>query len=66
MDKVYVVTSVDHSGYESWDISYHRTRKGALKFIMNSKYYDWLNLRYIEAGSFDDSYMYISERELSD
>lgn len=62
--KIYIVVSVDHGGYDSWDVSYHRTRKGALKFIMNSKYADWNRFRYIQQGGYEDNYMYITEREL--
>ena len=64
--KLYVVTSVDHGGYDSLDVSYHLSRKGALKFIMNSNYYNWMVCRYISPGSYDELTMYITERELYD
>ena len=46
MTKVYIVKSVDPGGYDSYDVSYHLTRKGALKFIMSRKYTAWNDLRY--------------------
>lgn len=66
VDKMYVVTSVDHGGYDSWDVSYHKTRKGALRYIINSNYRQWELCRYIASGSYDELYMYITERELDD
>lgn len=62
--KIYIVTSVDYGGYDSYDISYHLSRKGALKYIMNCKYADWLTYRYIVPGGYEDSCLYISERDL--
>lgn len=62
--KLFIVTSVDYGGYDSYDVSYHLTRKGALKYIMQRKYGTWEACRYIKPNSYDDEYMYISEREL--
>lgn len=64
--KLYIVTAVDHGGYDSWDVSYHLTKKGALKYIMQRKYQQWELCRYITPGSYEDDYFYISERELSE
>lgn len=66
MTKIYIVVSVDPCGYDSWDVSYHKTRKGALRFIMKSKYQDWARFGYIAPGSYDDNHMYINERELAE
>lgn len=62
--KIYIVVSVDPCGYDSWDVSYHKTRKGALRFIMKSKYDYWDRFRYITPGGYEDNHMYINEREL--
>lgn len=62
--KLYVVTSFDHSGYDTWDVSYHLTRKGALKFIMDSQYRNWELCRYVKPNSYDELMMYIREKEL--
>lgn len=64
--KLYVVTAVDPGGYDSWDVSYHLTRKGALKYIMDRKYESWEYLRYIKPNSYDDDHYYITEKELYD
>lgn len=64
--KLYVVTLLDCGGYESQDISYHLTRKGVLKFIMQCKYENWEACRYIEPNSYEDEHFYIYERELKD
>jgi len=62
--KLYVVTSIDHSGYDTWDMSYHLTRKGALKYIMDCQYKNWELFRYVRPNSYDELRMYIEEREL--
>ena len=36
--KLYVVNTVSCDGYDSWETSYHLTRKGALKMIMQRQY----------------------------
>jgi len=64
--KIYIVYEVDPCGYDSWESSHHLTKKGALKFIMDSQYDDWLRCRYITPGGYDDRSMYITERELRD
>lgn len=63
--KLYIVTAVDYGGYDSWDVSYHLTKKGALKYIIDYTYNTWLLCRYIKPGSYDEPNLYISERELS-
>ena len=62
--KIYIVVSIDPGGYDSWDVSYHLTRKGALQFIMRAQYNNWNRCRYIQQGSYDDEHMYIRERDL--
>lgn len=42
---VYVVMSTE--SYDSWDVSYHKTKKGAYKWIMNAMYQRWEYYRYI-------------------
>lgn len=62
--KIFIVVSVDPCGYDSWDVSYHKTRKGALKFIMNCNYNNWMKCRYVIQGGYEEITMYITEREL--
>lgn len=62
--KVYVVNAVDPCGYDSWEISYHLTRKGALKYIMNAKYSNWEKWRYITPGGYEDEHFFLSEHDL--
>lgn len=64
--KIYIVVSVDYGGYDSWDVSYHKTRRGALKFIMNSNYDNWMNCRYVRPGGYEELTMYVIERELEE
>lgn len=64
--KVYIVHEIDPCGYDSWECSHHLTRKGALKFIIDSHYDDWMRFRYITPGGYDDRSMYITDRELRD
>lgn len=63
--KLYVVTEVDYGGYDSYDISYHLTRKGALKFVIDRNYNNWQLCRYIRPGTYDDLNLYITEKELN-
>ena len=63
--KLYVVNTVSCDGYDSWESSYHLTRKGALKFIMKSQYRNWELCRYVQPNnSYDELRMYITEKEL--
>lgn len=64
MSKLFIVTLLSDDGYDSWDISYHRTRKGALKYIINRNYQNWLDCRYVNPESYDNLHMYIREKEL--
>lgn len=65
MMKLYVVNTVSCDGYDSWESSYHLTRKGALKMIMQRQYANWEECRYIPPGnSYDELRMYITEKEL--
>jgi hypothetical protein len=63
--KLYVVNTVSCDGYDSWESSYHLTRKGALKMIMQRQYANWEECRYISLGnSYDELRMYITEKEM--
>ena len=62
--KLYVVNTVSCDGYDSWESSYHLTRKGALKYIMASQYRNWEQCRYVQPNSYDELRMYITEKEL--
>ena len=62
--KLYIVNTVSCDGYDSWESSYHLTRKGALKYIMDSQYNNWEECRYVQPGSYDELRMYITEKEL--
>ena len=64
VDKVYIVTSV--GDWDSWDIGYYKTRKGALKAIMTIKYDQWMLCRYIPEGGYDDHRYYVKEQTLHD
>ena len=46
--KLYVVNTVSCDGYDSWESSYHLTRKGALKMIMQRQYDNWELCRYVQ------------------
>lgn len=62
--KLYVVNTASPDGYDSWESSYHLTRKGALKMIMQRQYHNWELCRYVQSGSYDELRMWISEKEL--
>lgn len=63
-DKLYIVNLIGCDGYDVYEVSYHRTRKGALRYIMARKYQMWELLRHIQPGGYDDECMYVTEREL--
>ena len=62
--KLYVVNTVSCDGYDSWESSYHLTRKGALKMIMQTQYRNWEMCRYVQPDSYEELRMYITEKEL--
>ena len=62
--KLYVVNTVSYDGYDSWESSYHLTRKGALKMIMKTQYTNWEMCRYVQPDSYEELRMYITEKEL--
>lgn len=64
--KVFIVVQVSDDGYDSWDVSYHLTKKGAWRYIINRNYDNWLTCRYVCPGSWDDLYMYIREGVLQE
>lgn len=62
--KLFVVLSC-WDGYDSNEVSYHLTRKGALRFIIASNYQTWQDMRYIHEGdTYSLPHMWIAEREL--
>lgn len=63
-DKIYVVTS--HDEWDSWDIGYFKTKKGAYKWIMQLKYEQWMLHRYINEYSYGVMDYYVDEKELND
>ena len=66
MSKVFIVSYVDSGGYDSWEVSYHRTRKGALKYIMKRHYDNWVACRYIAEDSYNSLYFYVSDHDLNE
>lgn len=64
MAKLFIVRMLSDDGYDVWDVSFHRTRKGALKYIIDRNYQNWLTCRYINPESYDNLCMYIREEEL--
>lgn len=66
MNKLFIVQLVSCDGYDSWEVSYHLTKKGAYKYIMQRKYSLWQNYGYIPPDSYEDEYMYIREVELNE
>lgn len=65
MAKLYIVNSC-YDGYDSYEVSYHLSRRGALKYIMDRKYNEWEMCRYIQPGSFDDASYWITEGVLEE
>ncbi len=61
-DKLYVVSYVED--YDGYECSYHKTRKGALKYIMQRQYEHWDLCRYV--GGYDELFFSIREKELSE
>lgn len=60
MTKVYIVTYV--GDYDSYDVSYHKTRKGAFKYIMHRQYENWTLCRYV--NSYDQLFFVVTEQEV--
>lgn len=58
--KVYIVTFVED--YDSYEVSYHLTRKGALKEIMRRQYENWTLCRYV--SWYDELFFCVTERDL--
>lgn len=63
--KLYIVNS-SYDGYDAYEVAYHLTRKGALKYIMTRKYNEWELCRYIQPGSYDDGHFWITEGVLGE
>lgn len=60
MTKVYIVTYVED--YDSYDVSYHKTRKGALRYIMARQYENWELCRYV--SEYDQLFFVVKEQEV--
>jgi hypothetical protein len=57
--KLYIVMCIDPCGYDSYEVGYHLTKKGAYRAIMGHMYHDWEQHRYIpQDGS---PYFYTTE-----
>lgn len=63
---IFIVVQLSHDGYDSWDVSYHLTKKGAWRAIIEMNYQNWLNCRYVRPGSWDDLHLYIREGVISE
>lgn len=63
--KLYIVNS-SYDGYDSYEVGYHLTRKGALRHIMARKYHELEMCRYVQPGSYDDGHFWITEGILSE
>jgi hypothetical protein len=61
MNQTLYVVNESYDGYDAYEISYHLTRKGALRFIMRQNYKTWELCRYINEDSWDMPHMWISE-----
>lgn len=62
MDKVYVVMYVED--YDSYEVSYHKTKKGAYREIMRRQYVNWKLCRYV--SEYDVLYFTVYEKELKE
>lgn len=62
MNKVYIVTHVED--YDSYDVSYHKTRKGALKYIIGRQYENWTLCRYV--SSYEQLFFVVTDREIKE
>lgn len=60
--KVYIVNWIED--YESFEVSYHLTRKGALREIMRRQYEHWALCRYV--SGYDEHFYSVSERDLNE
>ena len=62
MNKVYIVTHV--GDYNSYDVSYHKTRKGALKYIIERQYENCQLCRYV--SEYDKLFFVVKEQEVKE
>lgn len=60
--KIYIVNWVED--YDSFEVSYHLTRKGALREIMRRQYENWQICRYV--NGFDELFFHVSVRDLKE
>lgn len=66
MSQPLYIVNICYDGYDSSEVGYHLTRKGALKEIIARNYHNWELCRYIQPGSWDDLHMWISEGKLEE
>lgn len=62
--KLYIVNYI--SDYDSYEVSYHKTKVGAYKYIMKRQYDNWKLLGYVQPGSYDELYFTVTEKELKE
>lgn len=60
MSKVYIIVLVED--YDSYEVSYHKTKKGAYREIIRRQYENWSICRYV--SEYEMLYYTIHEREL--
>lgn len=62
MSKLYIVCY--NCDYDTYEVSYHKSKKGAYKYIMKRQYDNWMLCRYVAPGSYDELFFNVIEREL--
>ena len=62
MSKVYIVVFVED--YDSFEVSYHKTKKGAYREIMRRQYENWTLCRYV--NEYDMLYFTVYEKDLKE
>lgn len=64
VNKLYVVW--EHQEYDTHEVSYHKTKKGAYKYIMKRHYDNWELCGYVQPGSYDELWFSVVERCLNE
>lgn len=60
MSKVYIVVYAED--YDSHEVSYHKTKKGAYRYIIQRQYENWSLCRYVY--EYDRLYFTVYEKDL--
>lgn len=60
--KLYIVSLSYVEDYESFEVSYHLTKKGAYRWIIRQQYENWLRCRYVYG--YDELFYSIREGKL--